>query len=115
MVFIVNIAFFLVVTAALIGYAVLPFTNLHLANASIASIKTKVNRVFAENRNQPDLIKSKLEESFAQQDAYKLDSITDVQENGFRIFELEFEYKALVQDSAEKLGKQKMRFIVNDV
>lgn len=113
--FLINLGIFVVVTAALTSTLSVPFLNLHMANSSLAVIKTEVNEIISDNRNSLEDIEVKIRDSLSSHKGFKEINITSNIANDFRVIELEFKYNSLFQGLNDKLGKQKMRFIVNDV
>lgn len=113
--FLVNLCLFVVITAALTGTLTLPFMNLHMANASLAVIKTEVNEVIADNRNSLEGIETKIQSGLTSHKGFELVSVNSTEENDFKVIELEFKYKVLFQDINNKVENQKLRFIVNNV
>ena len=113
--FSVAMAFFVILVSAGISYFLFPFMNLHMANANVAMVRTKVNEIINENRNTPYELVSDIKENISKNEAFDLVSVTSAQANDFRLIEVEFHYKTLFQGLNKKLGNQKMRFIVNDV
>lgn len=113
--FLVNICIFIIVAAVLTGSLVFPFMNLHLANGSLALVKTELNEIIAENRNNLNGIEEKITAKLSDHKAFELIAVEASDHLDFKIIEVEFNYKSLLQDMNEKVKGQKLRFIVNNV
>jgi hypothetical protein len=115
MAFIPNLFFIVFITLFLAVNMLMPFLNLHIANSSLAHIKTEVNQIINENRNNPSQIKSNLQQTLSELDTFELVSVQDSDANDFKVIELEFKYKLLFNGFNKKVKNQKMRFIVSNV
>jgi hypothetical protein len=115
MVFWINLCFFVLVSAALSGWLILPSLSLHMANSSLAVIKMDVNKFINLHRNNLEDIDVKIKSYLANQSAYELIDIESSDHEDFKVIELEFRYKALLQDFNNKVKNQKLRFVLNNV
>jgi hypothetical protein len=115
MVFWVNLCFFVLVSAGLSGWLILPSLSLHMANACLAVIKKDVNKIINLNRNNLEDIDIKIKTSLANNSVYDLVNILASDNHDFKVIELEFRYKALFQDFNTRVKNQKLRFVLNDV
>lgn len=115
MVFWINLCFFVLVSAGLGGWLILPSLSLHMANASLAVIKKDVNTIINLNRNDLKDIEVKIKRTLANNKAYELIDAKASNNHDFKVIELEFRYKALLQDFNNKVKNQKLRFVLNNV
>ena len=111
---IINLAILAIITTMCWLGLILPMFNPQIASTQYAALRTRVNMIIEQNRNNPSAIKNQVlalrEDGFAD----LVLSVDEKQEHDFKVIDLHYRYTGLFQKE-DKIGEQVMSFLVNDV
>ena len=111
---IVNLAIFAIISTMCWSGFILPMFNPQIASTQYAVLRSRVNMIIEQNRNNPNLIKNQILALRNDGFANIVMAVDEKQENDFRVIDLHYRYSGLFQRE-DNIGEQVMSFLVNDV